>query len=263
MRIIGGKDYYDHGMGLGYDPEDPVVLVRDKDYNNFFGPDSYKEFPFLREMEKEAGLRINRWATYNSFRVNGKELLINGVSVFFCGKIYQGLRINFYKDDVYDYRKPFKVIWSSEEFYSLLEKKSGSPITDWERGTYSYRDGTIHFLPIEDTFTLHSSIKNYFDSRNPSDELMQFVRDRRLSFITYRPSYNQSGIGDNKNWYLNHDDLGTVEFFKVFDPYQAFQELSMWVGNMPAMSHDMYQLSDKELVIKHGFDKWSFRKMPS
>ena len=90
---------------------------------------------------------------------------------------------------------------------------------------------------------------------------MEFVREHRLSFITVRPAYDQHQTYDKK-WYLNHDDLGTIEFYKVFDSYQAFQELSMWVGNMPTPDHKMYQLSDKELITKHGFDKWSFRKPP-
>lgn len=264
MRIIGGKDYYDHGLGLGHDPKDPVVLVRDKNPNNFLDPQTYKQFPFLEELMGRNSLQIRRWSSYVSFRIGDKEFHIDGIKVFFCGKFYQGMIVNFkdHKDD-YNHLKPFKVVWSPEEFYSLLERKTDSSITNWDYGEYSHMINGMKYSPIPVMDRVHESINQFFVTSNPSENFMTFVREHRLSFITYRPAYNQYGILNNKNWYLNHDDLGTIEFFKVFDAYQAFQELSMWVGNMPTMGHDMYQLSDKELITKHGFDKWSFRKTPS
>lgn len=260
MRIIGGKDYYDHGLGMGYDPTDPVVLVRDKNHNNFLGPDSEKKYPFLKEMTGFSGLNINYWGTSSSFRIGEKAFHINGVGVFFCGKFYQGMRISFNDEyGEYDHRKPFKVVWSPEELFALLKRKTNYT-TQWEYCASRY-DLQI-YRPVMDMAKLFSSIDKFFVCASPSDEFMDFVRANRLSFITHRPAYNQHNIG-YKNWYLNHDDLGVVEFYKVFDSYQAFQELSMWVGNMSTKENDMYQLSDSELIAKHGFDKWSFRKMPS
>jgi hypothetical protein len=45
------------------------------------------------------------------------------------------------------------------------------------------------------------------------------------------------------------------------DPFTLFQELSMFVGNLPQPGPPMVQITDPDIKIaKHGFDKWSFRR---
>lgn len=262
MRIIGGKDYYDHGLGLGYDPEDPVVLVRDKNHNNFLDYDTAKSVGISEITDRNKLCLVpGGWSDVSGLRIDGITFHIRSVSAFFCGKIYQGVSIVFVDDvDEYDHKKPFKVAWSENDFYAILKRRIGDSLKVWENAYYrSY--GGFHFSTIDDTDYLKKCIRDRFTVRNASEQVMEFVREHRLSFITVRPAYDQHQTYDKK-WYLNHDDLGTIEFYKVFDSYQAFQELSMWVGNMPTPDHKMYQLSDKELITKHGFDKWSFRKAP-
>jgi hypothetical protein len=56
--------------------------------------------------------------------------------------------------------------------------------------------------------------------------------------------------------------LKALEFFRCLNPWQVFQELSMFVGNLATPEPPMVAISEKEKVAKHGFDEWSFRKMP-
>jgi hypothetical protein len=58
--------------------------------------------------------------------------------------------------------------------------------------------------------------------------------------------------------------LTTFQFVKVMDPYQAFQELEMYIsGVLGVGEHPTVKVSDKSKIIEHGFDyKWSFRKEP-
>lgn len=57
--------------------------------------------------------------------------------------------------------------------------------------------------------------------------------------------------------------LKPLEFYRVMPPYQAFQELSMWIGGtLPAKDADMATVADRDRIAQHGFDKWSFRKQP-
>lgn len=52
-------------------------------------------------------------------------------------------------------------------------------------------------------------------------------------------------------------------FFQEKDPFQAYQEISMYLGGvLGSEGNDMVQLTDSEVHQKHGFDKWSFRRMP-
>ena len=56
--------------------------------------------------------------------------------------------------------------------------------------------------------------------------------------------------------------LNEHEFFRVFDPYTAFQEIAMFVGNMAIKQKPMPVVSDELNAQTHGFDKWSFRTPP-
>lgn len=57
--------------------------------------------------------------------------------------------------------------------------------------------------------------------------------------------------------------LKQMQFYRVFDAYQAYQELDMFIGGTLAQQ-DMSAsvVSDKDRIAQRGFDKWSFRKMP-
>jgi len=54
--------------------------------------------------------------------------------------------------------------------------------------------------------------------------------------------------------------LADIEFYRVMPTWQAFQELSMFLGNIAAPNNPMVVISDQSMIAKHGFDKWSFRK---
>jgi hypothetical protein len=54
--------------------------------------------------------------------------------------------------------------------------------------------------------------------------------------------------------------LRNFGFEKVKDPYTAYQEISMFIGNELAKQVDPQPLSDKDRLIAHGMDPvWSFR----
>jgi hypothetical protein len=56
--------------------------------------------------------------------------------------------------------------------------------------------------------------------------------------------------------------LKEMEFFRPFDTYTAFQEISMFLGGLAAPLKNIPQVPDKIMVGIKGFDEWSFRKPP-
>jgi len=58
--------------------------------------------------------------------------------------------------------------------------------------------------------------------------------------------------------------LANYEFFQVFEPFTAFQELDMFICGTLAYPHNfMVEVSDKSKVLKHGFDpEYGFRTRP-
>jgi hypothetical protein len=58
--------------------------------------------------------------------------------------------------------------------------------------------------------------------------------------------------------------LKELEFQKQKDPYTAYQDIFSYVaGHLTRQENTMVKISDKDKIHKHGFDKWSFRKMPT
>jgi len=59
-----------------------------------------------------------------------------------------------------------------------------------------------------------------------------------------------------------NERLNKLDFARVVDPYTAFQELSMFIGNNLASVEDPDKLvmTDVQRAATKGFDKWSFRK---
>jgi len=71
--------------------------------------------------------------------------------------------------------------------------------------------------------------------------------------------YRKEGV-----WRINGDDLKDLEFFRAVDAFSLFQKISQWVGGTIAGSgNPMVEIVDDKIKAhKHGFDKWSFRKLP-
>lgn len=57
--------------------------------------------------------------------------------------------------------------------------------------------------------------------------------------------------------------LAPYKFYKALDAWQAYQELSMFVGMLGSPEKPLEVIEDKYRVIQHGFDEWSFRKLPA
>jgi hypothetical protein len=57
--------------------------------------------------------------------------------------------------------------------------------------------------------------------------------------------------------------LKPYEFYRVFDPFRTFQEISMFLGGLAVPQKPIPVPSDKIMAEIKGFDKWSFRKEPT
>jgi len=56
--------------------------------------------------------------------------------------------------------------------------------------------------------------------------------------------------------------LKDFEFYKIFDPHTAYQEISMYMYNFAEPMKEIPEISDETMAEIKGFDKWSFRKEP-
>lgn len=54
--------------------------------------------------------------------------------------------------------------------------------------------------------------------------------------------------------------LRPLEFFRIFDPYTAYQELFMYLSNLARPLKPIPEIDDKTMAEAKGFNKFSFRK---
>jgi hypothetical protein len=58
--------------------------------------------------------------------------------------------------------------------------------------------------------------------------------------------------------------LSDFGFEKVMHPYLAFQEIDQFLStHLNCQTKEMVQIKDIDQIAKKGFDKWSFRTMPT
>lgn len=260
MRIIRGHDYYDSALAYGRD--DDITFVRE---TRLIGTRScpLNEWGFMPSLFY-IGLSRGGYPMHNNKyteMVNGykTEREFSIAVVYFAGKRYTGVVAHNGLDSV-------ESIWSYESLVHFaaqhgLQLNEG---TDSGRGYYANKFTPVtlaeSFIPREATSKeLEWMIQNKIAIALYTDELGPHHR-----FDGFVPARNESNIP----WRCNSADpehtLRRYGFMKALDAYSALQELSMFVGGiMGGNPPNMVKITDeKTLVAKHGFDKWSFRRMP-
>ncbi len=239
LIITRKKDYYDGVVGtMGIDKtlvynREPVE-VDEKDFPKFIKRNKYdwrgtKDTPFItlsnHDIKKEYK---KQYEQYGHFVVG------------FCGKFYVGWKLYHEIDDP-NIIAGKKLITEITYDFDLIKKiiKSRS-----------------YWGNIEDDI---NRIKNF--------EGLQYFRDFNAPVFVYdadfeRKIINRKYVDRSICKLIINPLLKDYEFYKVFDSFQAFQEISMFMGGVLGRGEkEIIEVQDKYKIAQHGFDKWSFRKM--
>lgn len=97
------------------------------------------------------------------------------------------------------------------------------------------------------------SYEKFFNRVNEvSDKFPEWFEEKRCPiFSMYFSDYNCTMI--------YNDMLNQFQFFKVFPPHDAFQNIFMFMSNLAVPQKPMPQISDEMKIATHGFTKDSFR----
>lgn len=210
------------------------------------------ELLFVRhEREIESEKEQDRWSELRNFpsscfigTYRGNELALSDFVIGFCGKLYRG-------------------IFSSERSKNSLEYKSKywydfNSINDYILSRYKFKENPLE----KKNYHNSTSFKMFMELPRESKSF----RDRCIAEqITIISRFREPRLlsGKNATVLVNHS-LDDVQFWRIFTPYMAYQEISMWVGgalNQP--ERPMIKVSDEIKIHKHGFNKYSFRKLPT
>lgn len=226
MKIISKfKDYYDIGRSLG---EDESIV--------------YRRFPEIIDTTEYRG-RKRQCASgrYDSFVYgiplkNGPNFL-HKVIIGFCGKVYKGYYIMSY-DGGQNPRK--ECLYSKKDVMSYADQVAGfyrKELRDYE-------------LEYNSSF-----LKRWFLKYSTPLFVIDYFN---IFHVNVRfPTHLKSEL-------IINPYLEEYQFYKVFDPYTAFQEVAMYVGGvLQNKAPETVDISDEDLAEQKGFDEWSFKKLPT
>lgn len=232
MRIIGGRDYYDGCQSLG---QDDLIFFRDR-----IAPTTeHAPIPFdIDDMSfMSDGRRITLSLSSPSlgepvrrYTARFHDFEVRTLVVFFCGRAFVGVKIQRAGET-----EPAH-LWDVAQVEAYLTKTFGKGFQlVRQRGIGLGRQAQF------DEIATHMLI------------------ERRASLMVFT---SENRWDRRQSCRIDAACLGDIGFARLLDPFSAYQELTMWVGNLGQAERDMVVISDVEKVRKHGFDKWSFRKMP-
>ena len=238
MRISSNfKDYYDSGQIMGQDQS--LIYVR-------YQKTVQKSIPSLGHYNSDT--RYNR----------GDELVVNSQTIGFCGKLYPSFKVTICQNNkpptshrCYTIEDIDKVAATLGDKGLKLYNAKSSKFGRYLRGGYNTDGKRINITTYIERFNEKAQkCADYIDEVFTSEKSPIFVVEEITLPHGYVTGYN---IHYNAM-------LRPYEFIRVFDPTQAFQEISMFLGNMAFPNKPIPELSNADKIVSKGFDKFSFRK---
>lgn len=226
MRIIAdNRDYYDCIQTYGQD-QSLVYFRKPKEVHLKRG-----QWPWARSSRGQWTFAvIDAWWFW--------DYEITQYIIGFCGKIYPMLKLFNCSDKS---RKCFnmdEVDAFVEENLKSGEKKAYRGQAPWWSCRSVRRSQFVRFF--DDCKRQQDSYSNYFLEKLCPIFVARYSRWQE-SMITYNAL------------------LRPYDFVKVFDPYAAFQEIAMFLGNMAMPEKVMPIISDELKLRSKGFSDQSFR----
>jgi hypothetical protein len=226
MRIISDfKDYYDCVMGMGMDLG--TIYLRKKrmvTLDTF----PFPRFPCSATQHSEWTVKFNEYI------------------VGFCGEIYPMLEVHHsrFEDPTFCYNvedvdacveKHYRAKNIESYYWRAKDKRKWRYFCDWPHKQRRH------------------DVEKFFQACKDWDKHPEFFHRGPIFVARYDGSSEMS---------ITYNDQLPTGFVRMFDPYTAFQEIYMFMCNMAVPLKPIPEVSDADMVVAKGFNKWSFRKEP-
>lgn len=172
--------------------------------------------------------------TYNKFNT---EFQVTQYIIGFCNKIYLCTKLQ-------KNQEPPKFAYNLqevEEFIASNYKKKQIEIfysEKWQRNSFQSPFSSPKYKNFKETFELFQNIQNNYKHLFQNHPIFT-IYSKKIIF---------------------NDCLKNFEFYKIFDSFSAFQEISMFLGNQAIPIKPIPHIPDKIILEIKGFNKFSFRK---
>lgn len=230
------KDYYDGVVGtMGVDK----TIIYNREIREFV-KDEIPE-PFKRKVSNYYTKQVQAFLKLGGYHIKKEHLKkYNSYSYFivgFCGKLYIGWKLYASKKTSFTNENVITtIIYNFEEIKQLLDLKQV-----WYGNLEDHVNNVLNYDPM-DLF------------RNLNTPVFIYDHDFNRTFLSRYGNY------ENPKFIIN-PNLSDYEFYRIFDSFQAFQEIQMFLGGVLGNHEkEIIEVADKYKIEQHGFDKWSFRK---
>lgn len=246
MRIIGKfHDYYDGVQSYNQDGN-TVHWVRKTEVIKLTNQEIKSKILGTKETPLMSPLFDGSVFSSDEIETKKTEYAFSSSAIAFCGKVYPYIKVETTKKSAFIKPEPdvVKFFYDVKEYFKFLDEKSLAEDTPKYRRIYY---SSINFLDKKD-------IEIFFDCQ-------PFKNHTEIFFEYNTPIYTVAKEGKLGIEGIEINScLKDIQFYKVFDPFQTFQEIEMFLTGVLPNNKKISVLSDKDKIQKHGYDKWSFRK---
>lgn len=259
MRIISKWfDYYDKIQGYGADQTVAYHRVaRELDWPAYGRGKQIAAHPFhvwftdIRPWNPSLGHGVCATSSY-------VEVPYEPFSIAFCGNIYRGLFISNKHQMLGIDRLPLPAVccYSMDHLLETLD-------------TFKIEEKCLYrprfFVPTD-----RKALQSWFEPQHLTD-LYEWSVENKLPIVAWSDTY-QVWKGDyvqhlpghsflHQTQLVTNPCLKDFQFYRVKDAFTVYQELDMFISGV--LGHPgvpLIEITDKDRIQQHGFDKWSFRK---
>lgn len=168
-------------------------------------------------------------------------------TIGFCGKVYPCIELNG------------NFCYSLKDFEEALDKNYDSKDLDhyYDRPNKKKIKFTRQKFSSGNYGINHKTMEQFFNRcKEQQNNYLKIFEDNYcpIFIVSHAKSFRE------KDLITYNARLNLYEFYRVFDPYQAFQEISMFLGGLASPEKELPKLDDKTMSEIKGFNKFSFRK---
>lgn len=241
MKIISKfQDYYDIGIAYGVDEK----LRFERRH---------------KEVETSACTKDAAIINYRKSSLNYKIILYFELMIF-CGTVYPYVRV--VHKQVYKKNKKLYTKEEEQDFFYDVEEVNTFFIKNY-KALNEIRYSQSYYNYGWRNETLKDRVKEFFTGSY--NQVLMLFEQYKVPYFNIRQSYV---IDENEYKRIHYTcmllpQLKAYKFVKAVPPMQAFQEISMFLGQLDLAEDNTVTIEDKYLAQGKGFDCYSFKKMPS
>lgn len=268
MKIISKfKDYYDQGLGFvqGVDEDRDSLYLREKKIieDERLSTSLYQGCASLLDRPPSSTSPSFYRRPSRHYNIPGVDRSYHLLYVLFCGKLYRRALFEYYERRPSDITGKFINVpvsynaYSAESLQHFLDSKTGGfTHKDFHPPSFAKNAST-------DIDRLFGWYKRYGLYREVGPDLQELLIKNRIIVAAECQAYGADGHTWEEWVWVQDKPLRSIEFYKAVNAFEAYQEIDMYLsGVLGQANKDTVNISDKDRVAQHGYDEWSFRKMP-